>query len=656
MKAIVFMLAALLTWANAQNTDTGWYTKDPDATIFEISNAAELRGLAELVNGAAPVRFAGKTIKLTKDIDLGGEDFIPIGNNSGHILNSSANSFLGIFDGQEHTISGLSVNLATSSTQYAYGGLFGYVGATGISINEDIYAQIKNVNVIVSKIYVTGSSYAYAGGLAGTYKSTQPILNCNVQADSIIAHNASDTYAGGLVGYLYGASIKNSSVRGNIISKAFSSNAYAGGLAGYASDKDGDYKIEFNNNRTSGSVSAPDGNNSYAGGLIGHLSNGIKATYTTTFTDCHASENVSSLGSTANAGGLVGRVERAIIIANSYASGDVMAAKGREGGWNYYCGGLVGHFVRSGSINNPFIIRNSYASGNISISNAKNGSDDSFYHGGLIGYIAGATQLEITNSYTSGTIAIDKTETATGTYYSGGFIGYTSSGEKMDISNSYVGGNVLSLTDGPATVYAGGIFGRHYVGEQQNFASIYYNSDITSDVSGTICRSYNDCYSADIPGISGKTKEELKKTATFINWDFENIWGIVEDYSMPFFKNMNYVSSSSGALASSSSSNALASSSSSSISGSSSSSHYETPIRLHQIVASNNILQIRNGINLHVTGNAVVEIYNLNGKLIGKQNFTEGAYNVSLNYLPKGLYIVKAMFGREREMLKLPVN
>jgi len=117
-------------------------------------------------------------------------------------------------------------------------------------------------------------------------------------------------------------------------------------------------------------------------------------------------------------------------------------------------------------------------------------------------------------------------------------------------------------------------------------------------------------------------------------------------------------SSSSSALLSSSSSSTLLSSSSSSalLSSSSSSSSSEiTPIRLAQIVVNNNILQINNGINLQVINNAVIEIYNLNGKLIGKYNFDRGVYNVSLGYLTKGLYVIKATFGSEKKIVRTSV-
>ncbi|MDR2580060.1 MAG: T9SS type A sorting domain-containing protein [Fibromonadaceae bacterium] len=97
-------------------------------------------------------------------------------------------------------------------------------------------------------------------------------------------------------------------------------------------------------------------------------------------------------------------------------------------------------------------------------------------------------------------------------------------------------------------------------------------------------------------------------------------------------------------------------SSSSGITPSSSSSDGSTPIRFPQIATSNQATQIHNGINLQVTSNAVVEIFNLKGDLIWQQNFSGGVYTVSLGHLPKGVYIVKTSFGSEKKILQVPVR
>jgi len=89
---------------------------------------------------------------------------------------------------------------------------------------------------------------------------------------------------------------------------------------------------------------------------------------------------------------------------------------------------------------------------------------------------------------------------------------------------------------------------------------------------------------------------------------------------------------------------------------SSSSGDGNTPIHLPQIATANRASQIYNGINLQATNNAVIEIYSLNGNLIGRQNFASGVYSVSLGHLPKGIYIVRVSFGNEKHILRLPVR
>ena len=123
---------ALLNAENAADvwdgtTDTSWYENNKDAAEFSIGTAAELAGLATLVNGTAKdadnnsiaaVNFSGKTIKLTADIDLGNQAWTPIGNGN------SSFAFSGTFDGDGYTISGLNVPDANAP------GLFGCIFGT----------------------------------------------------------------------------------------------------------------------------------------------------------------------------------------------------------------------------------------------------------------------------------------------------------------------------------------------------------------------------------------------------------------------------------------------------------------------------------------------------------------------------------------------
>ena len=118
--------------------DTDWYTNGPEADgAYHISTAAELAGLAQLVNEGNT--FDGNTIKLTQDITLN-ENVLT---ESGELSDDGSNfkqwtaigtldeSFQGSFDGQNHTISGIYINNNSD-----YQGLFGYVDGEGATIQN----------------------------------------------------------------------------------------------------------------------------------------------------------------------------------------------------------------------------------------------------------------------------------------------------------------------------------------------------------------------------------------------------------------------------------------------------------------------------------------------------------------------------------------
>ena len=68
-----------------------------------------------MVNGGKD--FSGKTVKLTDDIDLGSQEWTPIGDDGYN------NLFSGTFDGNGKTISGLQITSANDG----FVGLFGFI-------------------------------------------------------------------------------------------------------------------------------------------------------------------------------------------------------------------------------------------------------------------------------------------------------------------------------------------------------------------------------------------------------------------------------------------------------------------------------------------------------------------------------------------------
>ena len=168
---------------------------EPNAEgIYEISTAAQLAGLAALVNGTAKdtegnpiaaVNFSGKTIKLTADIDLGNQAWTPIGNGD------SSFAFFGTFDGNGYTISGL--NVPDTNAPGLFGCIFGTVqnlivkGSVTVGENADggDYGEgggvvcenrgtVQNCGFYGSVIDETG--YLFVGGVAGG--GYGKVLNC----------------------------------------------------------------------------------------------------------------------------------------------------------------------------------------------------------------------------------------------------------------------------------------------------------------------------------------------------------------------------------------------------------------------------------------------------------------------------------------------
>ena len=201
---------ALLNAENAADvwdgtTDTSWYENNKGTTEFSIGTAAELAGLAKLVNGGT--NFSGKTIKLTADILLNELDedgmprvaegqtephnWTPIGK---YVSSRSKKPFSGTFDGQGHTISGLYINLSNRSGNL-YQGLFGYCSG-GI---------VQNL-IVTGSVAVTGStgpSIQYVAGIVGYGANSSAVKNCGFYGTINVA-NSSGPYTnknGGVLGH-----------------------------------------------------------------------------------------------------------------------------------------------------------------------------------------------------------------------------------------------------------------------------------------------------------------------------------------------------------------------------------------------------------------------------------------------------------------------
>jgi hypothetical protein len=305
---------------------------------IEISTAEQLASIGTDEN--YPL---GGSYFMTADIDLSGySNWNPIGNYGA----DSESKFTGIFDGNNHVISNLTINFDGD-----YKGLFGYISET----SEITNLGLENANI-------TGRNYI--GGLVGRNGGT--LTNCYVAGNI-----TGDWHTGGLVGENNGA-LTNCYATGEV-----TGNYGTGGLVGCNSTG-----CTIENCYATGEVTGDE----YTGGLVGYTPTGctIKNCYATgsvtggsdtgglvgqnffsSITSCYATGKVTGTDLT---GGLVGSNFDGTLT-NCYATGEV------KGGSNI--GGLVGC--------NFGTITNCYATGNVSGS----------YTGGLVG----SNYSTITNSY-----------------------------------------------------------------------------------------------------------------------------------------------------------------------------------------------------------------------------------------------------------------
>ena len=188
-----------------------------DGDVVEIGTVDQLKAFRDAVNSGNT--YAGKTVKLTADLDLSGEsNWTPIGN----LVAYPGQSFNGTFDGDGHSIS--NVTSSDNTYEHAVAGLFGSV------VNGTIKnLTVKNVNI---------TSTHYAAGIVAYTSNGPTIENCKVIGGTIKStpelqgsvYNNGDK-VGGIMGYAtVGSTINNCWVEGVTLS------AYRdiGGIVGFS--------------------------------------------------------------------------------------------------------------------------------------------------------------------------------------------------------------------------------------------------------------------------------------------------------------------------------------------------------------------------------------------------------------------------------------
>ena len=137
--------------------------------VYFVYNADGLRWIASTVN--AGKNFSNATIKLEKDINLSGAEWMPIGYGN--------NRFSGNFDGQNHTISGMTITEYNGKPQAA---LFGNIALT---------TSFKNLTIDEAEVVMPADHTGdfYAAGLIGTYYGSVTIENVTVKNSTFSGNN-----------------------------------------------------------------------------------------------------------------------------------------------------------------------------------------------------------------------------------------------------------------------------------------------------------------------------------------------------------------------------------------------------------------------------------------------------------------------------------
>lgn len=239
LMAVIMVVSLLPTSAWAAETDISAFpeftaTSDTSTTKeFKISSANSLAALSDAVkadNGRGTYNLKGITFHLANDIELTGT-WTPISN-----VTYPGDAFAGTFDGNGHTISGL-----TGSN-----GLFVFVNG----------ATIQNLKVIGT---ISGTS-VNVGGIVSKTQGSVTIENCAFEGSISSSSTSSSAGIGGIVGKVNSGTLAVT----NCYSSAEITGTNAGGILGYVTAKGTRIQNCYSTSKISGTN---------IGGMVGKMTN-----------------------------------------------------------------------------------------------------------------------------------------------------------------------------------------------------------------------------------------------------------------------------------------------------------------------------------------------------------------------------------------------
>ena len=225
----------------------GDYSYDESTSTYHIYSELGLNYWAKSDNVLTANVTLERDITLTKPADENGSNWAGI------------SGYNAAFDGQGHTIKGLTLNINTNQQQ-----------RYGFFRSIESGAVIRNLNLTDVHIY---SATQYIGAIAGNSKGR--IEDCIVSGSV-----KGEMYVGGIAGNQEGGNISGCKNYCNV--QANRTAASAGGVAGYAKNY-----CTISNCYNYGTITATGFNVVAAGGIVGNTGFGVK------ISGCHNSGNIS---------------------------------------------------------------------------------------------------------------------------------------------------------------------------------------------------------------------------------------------------------------------------------------------------------------------------------------------------------------------------
>lgn len=239
--------------------DTSWYTGDQ--TEYTLTTADQLMGISVLRDeSAGEITFEGVTIKLGRDMVLNEGTLEEVmmrdaGNYAWKRLNS-AYTFMGTFDGQGHTISGLYMNLSNHGKAAMFGAVGGNAVLKDFTLDNVVFSgsteSKDTMGVLASRISEDYTDVLFSGITVNAY---------------LLESSAPMDYVGGLVGRVdemldIKLTIENCTFNGKI---QFTEGTCIGGLIGRVYNRNA--VVTINNCAVNADLTADD----YCGGMVGYV-------------------------------------------------------------------------------------------------------------------------------------------------------------------------------------------------------------------------------------------------------------------------------------------------------------------------------------------------------------------------------------------------